>query len=104
MSLASTLADEGAQARRPGIRLQGIALDAVLLTGLLALANAFLFNGGLEALISAAAGAMLGARRAGWKNARLPAAISGAFVGFFAGALFAGFFQGAFVSALSAVM
>ncbi len=103
MILASTLANDSARPRSSSVRSRNIALDGVLLAGFAAMAAALFFEGGLEALIGASAGAILGARGAVWPNARLPSAISGAFAGLFAGALFAGFFHGALVNALSAV-
>jgi hypothetical protein len=82
------------------VRERSVALDLALLLAALGIAGVLVFQGGLEALIGAAVGALLGLHSANWPNARLAGAIAGAFAGLFAGALFAGFFHDALVSAL----
>lgn len=82
------------------LRTRSIALDAGLLCAALTCAGLLVYQGGLEALIGACIGAILGARTAQWRNARLTGAISGAFSGLFAGALFTGFFHGAVAALL----
>lgn len=84
------------------VRARGLALDTALLVAALGGASVFLLQGGLEAMIGAATGALVGLRTAHWRNARRAGAISGAFAGLFAGALFAGFFQGALTAAFNA--
>lgn len=77
------------------VRARSVAIDAALLCAALTCAGVLFYQGGLEALLGACAGTVLGARTAQWRNARLSGAISGAFAGLFAGAVFAGFFHGA---------
>jgi hypothetical protein len=76
------------------VRERSVALDAALLVAALGIAGMFFFQGGLEALVGAAFGALVGLRNAHWRKVRVAGAISGAFAGLFAGALFAGFFHG----------
>ncbi len=87
-------------APRTRVRARSVAVDAAFLCAALTTAGLLFHQGGLEALIGACIGAVLGARTAHWRNARLSGAISGAFAGLFAGALFAGFFHGAFAALL----
>ncbi|QGZ95467.1 hypothetical protein [Terricaulis silvestris] len=77
------------------VRERSVALDMALLFAAFGIAGVFFFQGGLEALVGGAVGALLGLRNVHWRNARLAGAISGAFAGLFAGALFAGFFHDA---------
>ena len=77
------------------VRARSVAADAALLCAALTVAGLLFYQGGLEALVGACLGAVIGARTAHWRNARISGAISGAFSGLFAGALFAGFFHGA---------
>ncbi len=69
-----------------------LSFDAFLMAASLAVCAALLTQGGLEAFIFAAAGAVVGARRA-IRGVRLPAMYSGAFAGLFVGAVFAAFFH-----------
>jgi len=69
------------------------AVDAPLLAAALAIAGALFFQGGLEALIGAATGTLIGAgQRKG-----LATVISGGFAGLFVGAMFAALFHSAIV-------
>lgn len=72
------------------------ALDLCLLVLEIALCGFLFFEGGLEALMGGASGAVL----AGRHGAPLTA---GAFAGLFAGALFAGFFHGALINLINAL-
>jgi hypothetical protein len=104
MMLAPTLAGNGPRTQAAQrVRTRSSALDLMLFVVFAGVAGAFLFEGGLEALIGAAAGSALSLRNAHWRNARVASAISGAFAGLFAGALFAGFFHGALVALASLV-
>lgn len=103
MMLAPTLAGDGPRTRTAQrVRARSLAIDFSVLAVCVAIAAALFLQGGLEALAGAAIGALLGARGAYWRNARLAGAVSGAFAGLFAGALFAGFFHGALVAAFTA--
>lgn len=77
-------------------RLNGAALDIAIFVAFAALCLPLFFQGGLEALLGAAIGAIIAKRHS-------VALVSGAFAGLFAGALFAGFFHGALVSLIDAL-
>lgn len=72
---------------------QGVWLDLVIFLVATAFCVAFLFEGGLEALIGAALGALIASRRQ---------AVQGAFAGLFTGCLFAGFFHSALAALFAA--
>lgn len=89
--LAPTMAGNRPRlAARHRIRRPGILLDAVLLGFAAAACLAFIFQGGLEALLGALIGVVVSAR--GERGLR-PSAMSGAFAGLFIGLIFAGFFH-----------
>lgn len=75
------------------VRARSVAFDAALLCAALTCAGILFYQGGMEALLGAWIGTVLGARTVRWRNARVSGAISGAFSGLFAGALFASFFH-----------
>jgi hypothetical protein len=95
MMLAPTLTGSRSRIR---FRVRGRVgtLDAALLLVSVALAAAFFFQGGLEALLGAGAGAIIAWR--GSSALVTDRTVSGAFAGLFAGALAAGFFHGAVVA------
>ncbi len=92
--LASTLIETGSRPSAVGpARVKSVVLDAALLAAALTVAATYFFQGGLEVLTCACVGALLGGSNAHWKNDRVPAALSGAFAGVFAGAILAAFFH-----------
>lgn len=74
-----------------------LSLDAFLMAASLAFCAALFTQGGFEAFLFAAAGAVFGARNSA-PGLRARRAYSGAFAGLFTGALFAAFFHDAFVA------
>lgn len=98
MTLAT--ANEIATPRRLPLRRSGrlaLSIDAIVMSGSLAVCGVFFAQGGLEAAVFALAGALIAARKAPAGN-RLAHAYSGGFAGLFVGALFAAFFHDALVS------
>jgi hypothetical protein len=87
MTLAT--ATEMPRTRRVRLRRTGqfaLSFDAFLMAGSLAVCAALLTEGGLEAAVFAAAGALIATRKAP-PGARLAHAFSGGFAGLFIGAL-----------------
>lgn len=74
-----------------------LSLDALLMAASLAVCAALFADGGLEAFLFAASGAVLGARNA-VRGLRMRGAYSGGFAGLFVGAFFAACFHDALVS------
>lgn len=99
--LAPTMAGNSPRiAARHRIRRPGIILDAALLGLAGAACFAFIFQGGLEALLGALIGAVISTRG---ERGLAASAASGAFAGLFIGLMFAGFFHepiAAFVRAI----
>ena len=103
MTLAPTLTGNGPRTalRKPWRKTRDLVVDGVLLALGLGVCALMLFQGGLEAVIGAGLGALIGARGAP-DHSVSRSAMAGAFAGLFAGAMFAGFFHGAIVAALAA--
>lgn len=89
----------------PSLRRAGrltLSLDAFLMAASLGVCAFFFAEGGIEAFIFAAAGAILGARNA-HRGDRIRRAYSGGFAGLFIGAMFAAFFHGALVALVQTI-
>lgn len=91
MTLTTTMTSRRVRLRRASPARLDLTVERIVLAAASGFCVLLFFQGGLEALLGALAGAVIAAR-AGTSRA------SGALAGLFAGALCAGFFHGALVA------